>query len=86
MATVCATLRWRWRTRSGVREAVRRGAQPRKTARHKDEHGTIRRLRPTYGDTIHSLISYKDYKGPFCADTRRALRATTAGFCASITS
>jgi 4-hydroxyphenylpyruvate dioxygenase len=48
-------------------EAVIRGAKP---AEHphdeKDEHGTIRRAAVhTYGDTIHSLISYKDYKGPF---------------------
>jgi 4-hydroxyphenylpyruvate dioxygenase len=32
----------------------------------KDEHGVIRRAAiRTYGDTIHSLISYKDYDGPF---------------------
>jgi 4-hydroxyphenylpyruvate dioxygenase len=32
----------------------------------KDEHGTVRRAAVhTYGDTIHSLISYKDYKGSF---------------------
>lgn len=31
-----------------------------------DKNGTIRRATiKTYGDTIHSLISYKDYKGPF---------------------
>ena len=31
-----------------------------------DEHGKIRRAAVhTYGDTIHSLISYKDYSGPF---------------------
>ena len=31
-----------------------------------DEHGTVRRAAiQTYGDTIHSLISYKDYSGPF---------------------
>ncbi len=48
-------------------EAVRRGA----TAVHEpkdvsDAHGTVRRAAvKTYGDTIHSFISYKDYKGPF---------------------
>ena len=48
-------------------EAVRRGAKPAHHPRdEKDEHGTIRRAAVhTYGDTIHSLISYKDYKGPF---------------------
>ncbi len=31
-----------------------------------DEHGTVRWAAiQTYGDTIHSLISYKDYSGPF---------------------
>ena len=31
-----------------------------------DTHGAIRRAAVhTYGDTIHSLISYKDYSGPF---------------------
>jgi 4-hydroxyphenylpyruvate dioxygenase len=48
-------------------EAVRRGAQPAEEPHEiKDEHGAIRRgAVHTYGDTIHSLISYKDYKGPF---------------------
>ncbi len=48
-------------------EAVRRGAQPAEEPHDvKDEHGAIRRAAVhTYGDTIHSLISYKDYKGPF---------------------
>ena len=48
-------------------EAVRRGAQPAEEPHDvTDEHGTIRRAAVhTYGDTIHSLISYKDYKGPF---------------------
>jgi 4-hydroxyphenylpyruvate dioxygenase len=48
-------------------EAVRRGAQPAEGPHdEKDEHGAIRRAAiHTYGDTIHSLISYKDYKGPF---------------------
>ena len=48
-------------------EAVRRGAFPAEEPHDvSDEHGTIRRAAVhTYGDTIHSLISYKDYKGPF---------------------
>ena len=47
----------------------------------KDEHGTVRRAAVhTYGDTIHSLISYKDYKRPISprvhgsAGGRRRLR------------
>ena len=48
-------------------EAVRRGAfvahEPRDVT---DEHGTVRHAAvKTYGDTIHSLISYKDYRGVF---------------------
>ncbi|MCA9764699.1 MAG: VOC family protein, partial [Gemmatimonadetes bacterium] len=32
----------------------------------KDEHGTVRRAAiHTYGDTIHSLLSFKNYDGPF---------------------
>ena len=48
-------------------EAVKRGAQPAMEPRDvKDEHGTVRWAAVhTYGDTLHSLISYKDYKGPF---------------------
>ena len=48
-------------------EAVRRGAKPFIEPRDlTDEHGTIRHAAVhTYGDTIHSLVSYKDYKGPF---------------------
>ncbi|MGA7617311.1 MAG: 4-hydroxyphenylpyruvate dioxygenase [Thermoanaerobaculia bacterium] len=48
-------------------EAVRRGAvavtEPRDLT---DDHGTVRHAAiQTYGDTIHSFISYKDYDGPF---------------------
>jgi 4-hydroxyphenylpyruvate dioxygenase len=48
-------------------EAVRRGARiherPHDVA---DRHGAIRRAAiHTYGDTIHSFISYKDYSGSF---------------------
>jgi 4-hydroxyphenylpyruvate dioxygenase len=48
-------------------EAVRRGAKPFSEPRDlKDDHGTVRHAAVhTYGDTIHSLISYKDYDGPF---------------------
>jgi 4-hydroxyphenylpyruvate dioxygenase len=48
-------------------EALRRGAQPAKEPHDvRDAHGVIRRAAVhTYGDTIHSLISYKDYAGPF---------------------
>src|ERR1700731_1030144 len=48
-------------------EAVHRGAQPAEEPHDmQDEHGAVRRAAVhTYGDTIHSLISYKDYKGPF---------------------
>jgi len=48
-------------------EAVRRGARA-AVAPHdvSDENGTIRRASiHTYGDTLHSFISYKDYNGPF---------------------
>jgi 4-hydroxyphenylpyruvate dioxygenase len=48
-------------------EAVRRGAEglvePHDLT---DERGTVRRAAiKTYGDTIHSFISHKDYDGPF---------------------
>ncbi|MGZ4814848.1 MAG: 4-hydroxyphenylpyruvate dioxygenase [Terriglobales bacterium] len=48
-------------------EAVRRGAKPFSEPRDlTDDNGTVRHAAVhTYGDTIHSLISYKDYKGPF---------------------
>jgi 4-hydroxyphenylpyruvate dioxygenase len=48
-------------------EAVRRGAKPFMQPHDlRDEHGTVRHAAVhTYGDTIHSLISFKDYKGPF---------------------
>ncbi|HUN88039.1 MAG TPA: 4-hydroxyphenylpyruvate dioxygenase [Terriglobales bacterium] len=47
--------------------AVRHGAKPFMEPKDvTDENGTIRRAAVhTYGDTIHSLISFKDYKGPF---------------------
>ena len=48
-------------------EAVRRGALAAEPPHDvTDANGTIRRAAiHTYGETIHSLISYKDYKGPF---------------------
>jgi 4-hydroxyphenylpyruvate dioxygenase len=48
-------------------EAVRRGAKPAIEPHDiRDEHGTVRRAAiRTYGETIHSFISYKDYLGPF---------------------
>lgn len=47
--------------------AVRRGAKAAEEPHDEtDEHGTIRRAAVhTYGETIHSLISYKNYSGPF---------------------
>jgi 4-hydroxyphenylpyruvate dioxygenase len=55
-------------------EAVKRGAisfeEPRDET---DAFGSIRRASiRTYGDTIHSLISYKDYKGPFLPGFKEA--------------
>jgi 4-hydroxyphenylpyruvate dioxygenase len=48
-------------------EAVRRGAKPFSEPRDiSDGHGTIRHAAVhTYGDTVHSLISYKNYGGAF---------------------
>jgi 4-hydroxyphenylpyruvate dioxygenase len=48
-------------------EAVSRGATPvAEPSDRTDEHGTVRHAAiATYGETIHSLISYRDYGGPF---------------------
>ena len=48
-------------------EAVKRGAKPAIEPHDvHDELGTVRRASiHTYGDTIHTFISNKDYKGPF---------------------
>lgn len=48
-------------------EAVRRGAQPVAEPHDMtDANGTVRRAAiKTYGDTIHSFLSYKDYNGSF---------------------
>ena len=48
-------------------EAVRRGAEPVHEPRdEQDERGAIRRAAiKTYGDTVHSFISHRNYDGPF---------------------
>jgi 4-hydroxyphenylpyruvate dioxygenase len=48
-------------------QAVRRGATPAVEPREiRDRHGAIRHAAiHTYGDTLHSFISYLDYSGPF---------------------
>ncbi len=48
-------------------EAVRRGAKPAiEPYDMTDENGTVRSAAiHTYGDTLHSFISYRDYRGPF---------------------
>ena len=55
-------------------EAVRRGAEPVLEPRDEsDGHGTVRRAAiKTYGDTIHSLISYTDYAGAFLPGYQQA--------------
>ena len=47
--------------------AIARGARPAMVPHDlADEHGSVRRAKiHTYGDTVHSLISYRDYDGPF---------------------
>jgi 4-hydroxyphenylpyruvate dioxygenase len=48
-------------------EAVRRGARPAVEPRElRDRHGTVRHAAiHTYGDTLHSFVSFEDYDGPF---------------------
>ena len=48
-------------------EAVDRGARPALEPHDRgDEHGTVRWAAiHTYGDTVHSLIGKRDYRGPF---------------------
>jgi len=48
-------------------EAVKRGAKPAiEPYDMRDENGTVRCAAiHTYGDTLHSFISYRDYRGPF---------------------
>jgi 4-hydroxyphenylpyruvate dioxygenase len=52
---------------AAFREAIRRGAQPvREPETLRDEHGSVRiSAIATYGDTIHSFIDRKDYRGAF---------------------
>jgi 4-hydroxyphenylpyruvate dioxygenase len=55
-------------------EALRRGAEPAHEPQDlTDDFGTVRRAAIcTYGDTIHSIISYKNYSGPFLPGYRTA--------------
>ncbi len=48
-------------------EAVARGARPASAPRDlRDEHGAVRQASiHSYGDTLHSFLSYRDYAGPF---------------------
>jgi 4-hydroxyphenylpyruvate dioxygenase len=48
-------------------EAVKRGAIPLAEPHTvQDDHGSIRRaVIRTYGETIHTMVSYVDYRGPF---------------------
>jgi 4-hydroxyphenylpyruvate dioxygenase len=57
-------------------EAVCRGAEPAQEPHDvTDDHGTVRRAAiKTYGETVHSLISYKDYSGPFMPGFVEALQ------------
>jgi 4-hydroxyphenylpyruvate dioxygenase len=59
---------------AAFREAVARGAQPVVEPHEiEDESGSIRRAAiGTYGDTIHSLLSYGTYRGPFLPGFRAA--------------
>ena len=52
---------------AAFQEAIARGATPVQEPRDRaDANGAVRHAAvATYGDTIHSLISYKDYRGPF---------------------
>ncbi|HEX8409030.1 MAG TPA: 4-hydroxyphenylpyruvate dioxygenase [Thermoanaerobaculia bacterium] len=66
-------------------EAVKRGAEPVFEPRdEQDERGAIRRAAiKTYGDTIHSFISYKGYEGPFLPGyTPAAAEGTPVGIAA----
>lgn len=52
---------------AAFREAVQRGAKPACDPRElRDDRGAVRHASiHTYGDTLHSFISFKDYRGPF---------------------
>jgi 4-hydroxyphenylpyruvate dioxygenase len=63
-------------------EAVKRGARPAIEPHDvHDEQGTVRRASiHTYGDTIHTFISNKDFKGPFLPGYQSAeVRGEDAG-------
>jgi 4-hydroxyphenylpyruvate dioxygenase len=63
-------------------EAVRRGAKPFHEPKIvEDERGKIHRAAVhTYGDVVHSLISFQDYKGPFLPGYRHEpIAAESAG-------
>ena len=63
-------------------EAVRRGARPAMEPRDlSDECGSVRQAAiHTYGDTIHSFISYQNYRGPFLPGfATREVRGEPAG-------
>jgi len=65
-------------------EATKRGAEPAVEPHDDaDEFGTVRRAAVhTYGDTIHSLISYNNYSGPFLpALPPPKFQATTRACC-----
>ena len=36
-----------------------------------DENGTLKKVIGTYGDTIHTLVERKNYKGHLCQDSKR---------------
>src|SRR5262252_938516 len=63
-------------------EAIRRGAQPAmEPADREDRCGAVRQAAiHTYGDTIHSFISYKDYRGSFLPGySAREVQGESAG-------
>jgi 4-hydroxyphenylpyruvate dioxygenase len=63
-------------------EAVRRGARPAAEPRRlTDSYGSVWQAAiHTYGDTIHSFLSYEDYRGPFLPGFKPQQRAAaTAG-------
>ncbi len=60
------------------KEAVKRGAKPAlEPYDRQDEHGTVRRAKiRTYGDTLHSFLSTKDYNGTFLPGYQKSLKHT----------
>ena len=96
-ATACATWRSGWTTRARPLRARWSGARSRCRSRRccKDEHGEviIAAIR-TYGDTIHSLVERRNYKGLFMPGFRpdreprspRSRSASSTSITASATS